>query len=282
LIGEDNSSLQATLWRDALFILGKNFPNSWEHTNIKKNFLPKLYQSLKASGFGSPSALYDNFVKFVSIFPLYHLVDYKEDKLNKASFKERASLLRETLTTLYQGLKNDEAVAFHQDLMKSYFETFAFLLLKRLTPLLSSSSSEEDKDFALSQFKKCIQLPLEDFLNNYEKFNSKVQNQRNIRVTIPSQISKFLSDIGERQIDERVFKTICSYMLESLVLQLDKHNAIRLLSALMKSCKGYRDFVIQEVIISYYKAVVAKIIADIDNLGKDNIDAALLKAENAQ
>ena len=113
LVGEDNSQLQAILWRDALFNIGKNYPNSWEATNIKKNFLPKLYQALKASAFGSPTALYDNFVKFVSIFPLYQLVDYHEDKLNKASFKERCNLLRETLTTLYQGLKNDESVAFH-------------------------------------------------------------------------------------------------------------------------------------------------------------------------
>jgi hypothetical protein len=113
LVSEDNSQLQSTLWRDALFSLGKNFPNSWESTNIKKNFLSKLYSSLKGSGFGSPSALYENFVKFVSIFPLYHLIDYNEDKLNKASFKERCNLLRETLTNLYLGLKNDESVAFH-------------------------------------------------------------------------------------------------------------------------------------------------------------------------
>ena len=108
LVGEDNFQLQTTLWREAFFTLGKNFPNSWENTNIKKNFLPKFNQALKTSAFGAPTALYENFVKFVSIFPLYHLIDYKEDKLNKASFKERCNLLRETLTTLYQGLKNDD------------------------------------------------------------------------------------------------------------------------------------------------------------------------------
>jgi hypothetical protein len=68
------------LWRDALFTLGKTYPSSWESTNIKKNFLPKLYSALKASAFGSPTALYENFVKFVSIFPFYHLIDYTEDK----------------------------------------------------------------------------------------------------------------------------------------------------------------------------------------------------------
>jgi hypothetical protein len=47
----------------------------------------------EASAFGSPAALYENFLKFVSIFPLYHMLDYTEDKTNKASFEERASLV---------------------------------------------------------------------------------------------------------------------------------------------------------------------------------------------
>ena len=44
---------------------------------------------------------------------MYHLVDYTEDKQNKASFKERCNLIREMFTNLYAGLKNDEAVAYH-------------------------------------------------------------------------------------------------------------------------------------------------------------------------
>jgi len=83
--------------------------------------------------------------------------------------------------------------------MKCYSETFAFILLKRVQPLvISEKASDEDKDFAILQMKKCIQLPIEDFINNYEKFNSKVQNQRNIRSTIPSQIAKMFKDLAER------------------------------------------------------------------------------------
>jgi hypothetical protein len=83
--------------------------------------------------------------------------------------------------------------------MKCYSETFAFILLKRVQPfVISEKASDEDKDFAILQIKKCIQLPLEDFINNYEKFNSKVQNQRNIRSTIPSQIAKMFKDLAER------------------------------------------------------------------------------------
>jgi len=75
LVSEPNSFLQGTLWKDAIFTLGVNFPEEcWKFIQIKKNFIPKLHTCLKAAGFGSPVALYQNFVKFVSIFPLFKLM----------------------------------------------------------------------------------------------------------------------------------------------------------------------------------------------------------------
>lgn len=80
--------------------------------------------------------MYENFVKFVSICPIYNLAALPStttaDKLNKASFKEKCNLIREAFTNLYSGLKNDEAALFHSELVTSYFETAAFVLLKRL------------------------------------------------------------------------------------------------------------------------------------------------------
>ncbi len=67
----------------------KQYPHAWEYINIKKNFIPKLYLNLKNAGYGAPIALYENFIKFVSVFPFYHVDAYVEDKQNKASFKER-------------------------------------------------------------------------------------------------------------------------------------------------------------------------------------------------
>ena len=71
LIGEKNSLLQTSLWRDAMFSIGKNFPECWTHVNIKKDFLPKLNSCLKEAGFGAPVTMYENFVKYVSICPIY-------------------------------------------------------------------------------------------------------------------------------------------------------------------------------------------------------------------
>ncbi len=76
---------------------------------------------------------------------------------------------------------------------------------------------------------------MEDFINNYEKFNSKVQNQRNIRVTIPSSIGKLLKDLSDRQIDLHVFTMLIDYMMESVLLAPEKPNIIKVISALLKS-----------------------------------------------
>jgi len=46
--------------------------------------------------------------------------------------------------------------------------------------------SDEDKEFAIEQMKKVVQVPVEDYIMNFEKFKSKIQNERNIRFTIPA------------------------------------------------------------------------------------------------
>ena len=76
--------------------------------------------------------LYENFVKYISICPMYNFALPTTDKLNKTSFKEKCNLTREALCNLYAGLKNDESVLFHTDLVSSYFESLTFILLKRL------------------------------------------------------------------------------------------------------------------------------------------------------
>ena len=38
---------------------------------------------------------------------------------------------------------------------------------------------------------------------------SKVQNERNIRVSIPSKIAKFLVDLAEREFNTELFAKIC-------------------------------------------------------------------------
>ena len=161
LVAEQNSMLQTSLWRDAIFNIGKTFPESWTFINIKKDFLPKLNRCLKDAGYGAPVTLYENFVKYVSINPLYKLEAQPnpavEGKMNKASFKDRCNLVRELMQNMFAGLQNDESVAFHVELVASYYETLTFLLLKRVQPIMANEALKpEDKEFALGEITKVI------------------------------------------------------------------------------------------------------------------------------
>jgi hypothetical protein len=61
------------LWTNALFDFSIAHPTSWNYVNIKKQFMPKLQKCLKDSAYGAPISMYENWVKFVSIFPFFHL-----------------------------------------------------------------------------------------------------------------------------------------------------------------------------------------------------------------
>jgi len=96
---------------------------------------------------------------------LYRLTDFQEseDKLNKASFKDRCGLIREVMVNHYIGIQNDEAVVFHQDLVNSYCESLTFILQKRVQQIQSGP----DLDFALKQMEKVIQTPIADYVDHY-------------------------------------------------------------------------------------------------------------------
>ena len=67
------------------------------------------------------------------------------------------------MLSLYNGIQNDEAVVYHQDLVNSYCETLTFILQKRLQQV----SAGADLDYALKQFEKVIQTPVIDYVDNY-------------------------------------------------------------------------------------------------------------------
>jgi len=88
-------------------------------------------------------------------------------------------------------------------------------------------------EFLYSQVKKVFQLPLEDFINNYEKMQSKVQNSsRNIRFTIPSQQALMLANLYEREVSRSLLEKIIEIINESLKSLADQPNAIRVIKVL--------------------------------------------------
>ena len=93
MVQEDSSSVQGCLWRDAYFMIGMKYPEIWSKVNLKKQFIPGILACLKNSAYGAPTQLYQNLVKFASVFPSFRLTDYSEHegKSNKLSHKDRCN-----------------------------------------------------------------------------------------------------------------------------------------------------------------------------------------------
>lgn len=294
LVSEQNSILQATLWGEALYTLGNNFPESWTKIVIKKELLPKLNKTLKDAGYGAPVAMYKNFVKVVSVCPIYHLVPptaaAAAEKTNKASFRDRCNLLRETMTSLYGGLQNDESVAFHGDLVAAFFETLAFVLWKRVQPLQAEVGgkmpvSEADLDFVFDTIDRIMQLPITDFVDNYKKFKIAAQNERNIHATIPSRFAKMLLDLAKRDYNLDMYRRVCEAFVKNLAVE--KRNSTRLLAYILKTFEGekplpepYRDIIVQTIFAKVFKDLKDQLTVEIPEAGKQTVDGIVLKITN--
>jgi hypothetical protein len=48
-------------------------------------------------------------------------------------------MIREVMVTFYTAISNDEAVAYHIDLVNSYCESLTFILLKRVQTVSDSA-----------------------------------------------------------------------------------------------------------------------------------------------
>ena len=73
-IADQSSQVQRQLWSIVLFNFSHNFEDKiWSVIDIKKGLLPQLHTCLKNSGFGAHAQLYQNFVSFISILPIFVL-----------------------------------------------------------------------------------------------------------------------------------------------------------------------------------------------------------------
>lgn len=135
--------------------------------SLKKSFIPGILACLKNCGFGASFSVYPNLVKFLSVFPMFHLVDFKDDKNNKFALKDRAKFLTQFYQHLFAGLKSDEACNFHRELTGAYFETLTFFLIKRFVPFLTAKDfkfDDEQVEFVWNQLLIIIEAPLQNFI----------------------------------------------------------------------------------------------------------------------
>lgn len=79
-----------------------------------------------------------------------------------------------------------------------------------------------------------IELPLLDYINKYEKNKNKLQNERNIRVTIPARYCDFVKTLCERGLDAQVLDQVLLVIFDALSDRMEEKNALRLAKAFVK------------------------------------------------
>ena len=73
-ISDQSAQVQRQLWNIVLFNFSKTYEDKiWSVIDIKKGLLPQLHTCLKNAGFGAHANLYQNFVSFISILPIFSL-----------------------------------------------------------------------------------------------------------------------------------------------------------------------------------------------------------------
>ena len=222
------------MWKEAFFTLGQNFPEAWSMINLKK-FIQSLMSCIKNSAFGASYALYPNLVKFVSVFPIFHVVNF--DASHKFSEKDRAKFLTQFYQHLFAGLKSDEAPNFHKELTGAYFETLFFWLLKRY------NNTAKELDFIDAQLKMILELRMNDFISKYEKTAGKgIMKQRNIRVTIPERYSRMFKDLLEREADQKILDKVTDTLYEGVSSRISEKNALRFARKILKTGEKSNKF----------------------------------------
>lgn len=92
-IADQSAQVQRQLWKTVLYNFSKKFEDTiWSQIDIKKGLLPQLHTCLKNSGFGAHNDLYQNFVAFVSIMPLFALHEPFESTARIESSKGNKSI----------------------------------------------------------------------------------------------------------------------------------------------------------------------------------------------
>ena len=91
------------------------------------------------------------------------------------------------------------------------------------------------------------------------------------------------TDLSNRQLAPVIADSLVDYVNESINLQVDRPNIVRLIHSLMKGFKGnenqfFKDNILEGIVLKYLNGLISKMAEDIDNLSKENIDAVTSKS----
>lgn len=133
-----------------------------------------------------------------------------------------------------------------------------------------------------------IELPLVDFISKYEKFSSKVQNERNIRSTIPERYCGLIKALSERGLDDVLLDGVIKIIFDALSDKMAEPNALRFAKAFVKQRStdfGQSELYLKNVNEKINVKLVEKMFelelkTEIKAVGRKTLDATLAKCTN--
>ena len=89
-----------------------------------------------------------------------------------------------------------------------------------------------------------------------------------------------IRDLADRSLDKRIFTSLIDFMNESIYMQPEKPNIIRVFHTILKTFVNkdsvyFKDIVNNGLIMKYVETLESRVKAAVETLGKDNIDSLI-------
>jgi len=200
---------------------------------------------------------------------------------NTFSVAEKINVMYELMRSLFSGLDVEEAIAFNEDIIGSYFDTMSYLYLKRIIPALEALKQKGDtKNYETLKKKsvQCLMLPITEYLKkNDPSLNNSLYKM------VPVKFSETLTLLANKDVDVSHLEDLYTDLDESLMIGLERspHNAIKILSGLLITVPhGNKYFDRTQSLGSEIIQNLYKVIQDgVQAMSKDTIDKLVKDVE---
>lgn len=130
-------------------------------------------------------------------------------------------------------------------------------------------------------------MPLNDFVQKYEKSKNEVFALRNVRETIPKNYCRMFNNITEREHDPEVLSFLSEVVVESLKERLDEPNALAVAKQFIEyrdqfsSASRYEEVINSQINLKLVAALFAdQLTPELREIGRKTLDAALRKTQH--
>ena len=193
---------------------------------------------------------------------------------NSFSITEKVNVMYDLMKSLFSGIEIEEAIAFDEEIVQSYYDTICYLYIKKILPAIDSLSSKKDEKNLKTITQKSTQwfmLPVSEFL---KKNNPKLN--RSTYSSIPEKFTKALVLLADKGIDPSQIENLFSDFKETLMIGIERapQNTIKLLSVIIKTIPANNGFFnkIQEIGRFVIQTLYTMLVDGVQNLNKDTIE----------